>query len=135
MVNYFSFVGMLSCDMGETHFSRFLSTLGVSKHCLRGREREVGHATENLAADSFKDARREETNLTHHTDSSQPSSPFDKNENHVTDIAGSIFYVAWQCRGSGKSYRGLSSHSSVIGEKSGKVLKYVYNKEKIMQIL
>ena len=66
MVNYFSFVGMLSCAMGETHVSRFLSTLDVSppsKSCLRGREREVGHATENIAADSCKDAIREEINL------------------------------------------------------------------------
>ena len=122
--------------MGETHVSRFLSTLGVSppsKNCLREREREVGHATESLAADSCKDAIREEINLTLHTDSSQPSSPFDKNENHVTDIAGSID-AAWQCRGSDRSYQSLSGHSSIIGEKSGKVFK-VCNKEKIMQIL
>ena len=131
MVNYFLFVGMLSCDMGETHVSRFLSTLGVSppsKNCLREREREVGHATENLAADSCKDAIREEINLTLHTDSSQPSFPFDKNENHVTDIAGSID-AAWQCRGSGRRYRSLSGHSSIIGPKSGKVLKFATRKK------
>ena len=122
---------MLSSGMGETHVSRFLSTLGVSPpstNCLREREREVGHATENLAADSCKDAIREEINLTLHTDSSQPSSPFDKNENHVTDIAGSID-AAWQCRGSDRSYRSLSGHSSIIGEKSGKVLKFATRKK------
>ena len=94
---------------------------------MRERERQVGHATENLAADSCKDAIREEINLTLHTDSSQPSSPFDKNENHVTDIAGSID-AAWQCRGSGRSYRSLSGDSSIIGEKSGKVLKFATRK-------
>ena len=95
---------------------------------MRRREREVGHATENLAADSCKDAIREEINLTHHTDSSQPSSPFDKNENHVTDIVGSIDAV-WQCRESAKGYRSLSGHSPIIGEKSGKVLKFTTRKK------
>ena len=40
---------MLSCGMGETHVSRFLSAMGAdppSTGCLRNREREVGHATE-----------------------------------------------------------------------------------------
>ena len=48
---------MLSCAMGETHVSRFLSTMSAdppSKGCLRNREREVGYATEKLAKDCLK---------------------------------------------------------------------------------
>ena len=37
--------------------------------------------------------------------------------------------VAWQCRGSGRSYKSLSGHSSVIGEKTGKVLKFATKKK------
>ena len=37
--------------------------------------------------------------------------------------------AAWQRRGSGRSYNSLSGHSSLIGEKTGKVLNYTTRKK------
>ena len=95
---------MLSCGRGETHVSRFLSAMGAdppSKGCLRSREREVGH---------------------------EPSTESTTSVSSTTNISGSID-VAWQCHGSGRSYKSLSSHLSVIGEKPGKVLKFAIRKK------
>ena len=62
-------------------FVNFGSISSIKK-LFEGKEEEVGHATENLCKGFLQRCNlREEINLTLHTDSSQPSFPFDKNEN------------------------------------------------------
>ena len=108
---------MLSCGMGEMHVSRFLSAMGahpLSKGCLRNREREVGHATEKLAKDCCVKAIEKEGGLTVSADTDQHSNERATSVSSTTNISGSID-AAWQCHRSGRSYKSLSGHSSVIG--------------------
>ena len=122
--------------MGETRVSRFLSAVGAdlpSKGCLRSREREVGHATVKLAKNCCVKAIEKEVELTLSADTDQPCTESATSVSSTTNISGSID-AAWQCRGSGRSYKSLFGHSSVIGEKNWKGFEHC-NQEEVLSLL
>ena len=121
-------LGMLAAGMGESHVIKFLLTMGInppSDTCLKDRQREVGHHFETLAKKTCDNAIIEEVNASKNSNSHENVNS--QNDSPVS-LCASVD-AAWQRRGSERSYNSLSGHSSLIGEKTGKVLNYTTRKK------
>ncbi|XP_061193563.1 uncharacterized protein LOC133201777 [Saccostrea echinata] len=86
-----------------------LNIPGVAAGTVKKRDREAGKAIESVAQKSCNDALDEELKMND-----------GKVEIRVAADAG------WQTRSSGRKYNSYSGHSVLIGDKSGKILRYDY---------
>ncbi|XP_062567511.1 uncharacterized protein LOC134229741 [Saccostrea cucullata] len=86
-----------------------LNIPGVAAGTVKKRDREAGKAIESVAKKSCTEALDEEIKMND-----------GKVEIRVAADAG------WQTRSSGRKYNSYSGHSSLIGDKSGKIVRYDY---------
>ena len=112
---------MIDSGLGETHVTKFLSSLGIKPlhhRVLKTREMEIGVQIERVAKESSKGALFEEASLT-----CLEKAQREHNLNSQIDIDVS-YDAGWQRRGSGKSYSSLSGHETLIGAKFGKIIDH-----------
>ena len=95
---------MIDSGLGETHVTKFLSSLGIKPlhhRALKTREMEIGVQIERVAKESCRTALFEEASLT------CPEKAWrEHNLNSQIDIDVS-YDAGWQRLGSGKSYSRL----------------------------
>ncbi|XP_062581909.1 uncharacterized protein LOC134243696 [Saccostrea cucullata] len=99
--------------IGATQVNSLLSELNippVSHAMLDKRQKEIGRAVEDIAAESMSDALQKELEMMNE----------EMNENGLVVAVD----AGWQKRGSGKTYDSLSGHCSMVGPLSDKVLSY-----------
>ncbi|XP_062570471.1 uncharacterized protein LOC134232508 [Saccostrea cucullata] len=104
--------GITSSGIGFSNLQMLFASLnipGVAAGTVKKRDREAGKAIESVAKKSCNEALDEEIKLND-----------GKVEIRVAADAG------WQTRSSGRKYNSYSGHSSLIGDKSGKIVRYDY---------
>ncbi|XP_061190963.1 uncharacterized protein LOC133199106 [Saccostrea echinata] len=104
---------MVHVGIGVTQVNSLLSELNippVSHAMLDNRQKEIGRAVQDIAAESMSNALQKELGMM----------------NEEMNEKGLVVAVdaGWQKRGSGKTYDSLSGHCSMVGPLSGKVLSY-----------
>ncbi|XP_062579139.1 uncharacterized protein LOC134241063 [Saccostrea cucullata] len=110
--------GLQGCSIvhvgiGAMQVNSLLSELNippVSHAMLDKRQKEIGRAVEDIAAESMSDALQKELEMMNE----------EMNENGLVVAVD----AGWQKRGSGKTYDSLSGHCSMVGPLSDKVLSY-----------
>ncbi|XP_077988114.1 uncharacterized protein LOC144442609 [Glandiceps talaboti] len=101
--------GMINAGIGETHVNTMFSSMSLPtmhNRTLKRKEKLAGEAITHVAKRSCQQALRDEV-----MSSKKPR----------IDVS---YDGGWQKRGSGRDYKSLSGHGTLLGRETGKVLAY-----------